>query len=156
MKKNSFFKVIFWVIAGLLGSLLFGAIGLAIAGKSIDPEMPTFMVYYLTIAFLLVAAVLTALAVFVYKDASKRGMDPWMWMTIVVFIPNLIGLIIYIIVRKNTNSYEYKCINCNKPVSSEFSICPYCGSELNARCPGCGRKVSSEWILCPHCSQKLK
>jgi cytochrome bd-type quinol oxidase subunit 2 len=156
MRKYSFFKVIFWIIAGLLGSLLLGAIVLAITGKSIDPEMPTFMVYYLTIAFLLVAAVLTALAVFVYNDASKRGMDPWMWMTIVVFIPNLIGLIIYIIVRKNTNSYEYKCINCNKPVSSEFSICPYCGSELNARCPGCGRKISSEWMLCPHCSKKLK
>jgi DNA-directed RNA polymerase subunit RPC12/RpoP len=156
MKRSSLFKVIYFILAGLIGLLMLGFLGFGIAGKSIDPDFPTFMTFYFAIGALLAAAIISAISVFVYKDASKRGMDPWMWMTIAVFVPNLIGLIIYIIVRKNTNSYEYRCINCNKPVSSEFNVCPYCGSALNVRCPECGRKVSSEWTLCPYCSKKLK
>lgn len=156
MKKSSFFKVIYIILAVLIGLVILGFMALGIAGKSIDPDFPAVMTYCFIIGALVFAAIMSAISVFVYKDATKRGMDPWMWMTVAVFVPNLIGLIIYIIVRKNSSSYEYRCINCNKPVSSEFNLCPYCGSELNVSCPGCGRKVSSEWAVCPYCSKKLK
>jgi RNA polymerase subunit RPABC4/transcription elongation factor Spt4 len=118
-----------------------------------DPPYPGIFRTPLYIIF--IAAVISALAFFTYKDASKQGMDPWMWMTIVVFLPNFIGLIIYLIVRKNL-TYEKKCINCGKPVSGEFKLCPYCGAELNVRCPGCNREISSEWNVCPYCSMNLK
>ncbi|MBZ9633778.1 PLDc N-terminal domain-containing protein [Clostridium sp. FP1] len=34
-------------------------------------------------------------------------MDPWLWTTVVIFVPDLIGLIIYLIVR---NSYTKKSV----------------------------------------------
>lgn len=155
MQRKSFFKTVFLVLSGLFGTLLLFSLVLAVVGRQIDPGMPISMSIFLTLAFIFVAAILVATAVFVYKDAPKHGMDPWMWMTIAVFVPNLIGLIIYLIVRKN-NTYEKQCINCQKPVNSEFKLCPYCGSEFNTRCPECGREVSKEWVVCPHCSKNLK
>ena len=156
MQKKSFFKILFWVLSAAIGALLISILGLITMGKSIDPDFPTFMIFYFIIIFIFVAAILTALAVFVYRDALKRGMDPWMWMTIVVFVPNLIGLIIYLVVRKNNTNYEKICISCKKPVNNDFKLCPYCGCDLNIHCPECGREVSDEWGVCPYCSKILK
>jgi Predicted nucleic acid-binding protein, consists of a PIN domain and a Zn-ribbon module len=155
MRNNSFYKVIFWILASLFGLLLLGFLGFTLMGRSIDPDFPIFMTFYFTIIFVIIVSVLFALAVFTYRDASKRGMDPWMWMVIVVFLPNFIGLIIYLIVRKS-NTYEKICINCKKPVNPEFKLCPYCGAELNKHCPECGREISNEWTVCPYCSASLK
>jgi RNA polymerase subunit RPABC4/transcription elongation factor Spt4 len=77
-----------------------------------------------------------------------------MWATIVVFVPNLIGLIIYFITR--SSSQRVVCPTCRRPVGKDYAMCPYCGSPIENKCPGCGRGVSVEWNLCPYCSAKLK
>jgi RNA polymerase subunit RPABC4/transcription elongation factor Spt4 len=156
MKRKSYFKIIYWILTSIIGAGLIAFAGIIIAGPRIDPEFPIAFMFYFIFAILAVAAIIAAMSIFVYKDASKREMDPWMWMTVVLFVPNLIGLIIYLIVRKENSANKKKCINCGKPVNFDYSICPYCGSDLNLKCPECGRGISSEWQLCPYCSKSLK
>ena len=48
------------------------------------------------------------------------------------------------------------CPKCNKSVSSDFAICPYCSAPLKSVCPKCGKGVSSEFAVCPFCATPLK
>lgn len=92
---------------------------------------------------------------FVYYDALKRGMDPWVWTAITVFIPNLIGLIIYLVVR---NQYTYQtiaCTTCNHRIEQSFNLCPYCGTSAKPKCSECGLTVEEDWKLCPKCGKHL-
>jgi len=81
-------------------------------------------------------------------------MDPWLWTTVALFVPNLIGLIIYLVVR---NSYTKKiCMGCGNPVDEHFVNCPFCGYKLKDSCNACGCAVEPEWNVCPKCGVKVK
>jgi len=95
---------------------------------------------------------LVVVAPLVYKDAKKRGMDPWLWATVATFVPFLIGIIIYLVARSNGRA---SCENCGKPIRSEYKACPYCGHSREHVCPGCSRPVAPDWKLCPYCEHKL-
>jgi RNA polymerase subunit RPABC4/transcription elongation factor Spt4 len=88
----------------------------------------------------------------VYRDAEKRGMDPYLWATVAVFIPFFLGIIVYLVVRSNGRA---ACSQCGEPVRSGYKVCPYCGHRLEQACPGCGKPVSTDWKVCPHCERKL-
>jgi RNA polymerase subunit RPABC4/transcription elongation factor Spt4 len=96
---------------------------------------------------------LIIVAPLVYKDAKRRGMDPWLWATIASFVPFFIGLIIYLVARSNGRA---TCESCGRPIRSEFKACPYCGHSRERVCPDCSRPVSPDWKLCPYCEHKLK
>lgn len=97
----------------------------------------------------------------VYRDAERRGMNGVLW-ALLVFIGNLIGLLIYLIVRSDTISAPktaqdtQACPNCQKPVETGFTFCPHCGTKLLLVCPECGKPVEKVWQNCPHCGQELK
>ena len=102
--------------------------------------------------------------IWVYKDAERRGMNGVLW-SLLVFIGNLIGLLIYLIVRSDTTlgkeeKSEIKeprpCPNCGEPVAEHFIYCPYCGTRLQLICPKCGKPVDKSWQACPYCGEKLK
>ncbi len=99
--------------------------------------------------------------VWVYRDAERRGMNGVLW-ALLVFIGNLIGLLIYLIVRADTISapktvqVTQPCPNCQNPVEMGFTFCPHCGTKLQAVCPECDKPVESTWRCCPHCGQELK
>jgi predicted amidophosphoribosyltransferase len=80
-------------------------------------------------------------------------MNKWMWVTIAVFAPNLLGLIIYLVVR---SSYSKKCLTCGRKLGQDYLVCPYCGTDLNKHCSGCGKEVSPDWKVCPYCKYELK
>lgn len=94
---------------------------------------------------------------FVYYDAKKRGMDPWLWLLVVMFVPNFIGLIIYLIVRSsnNTKFYNKRCSKCGSNVREDYNICPNCGEDLKKKCEYCGQVVDENWNICPHCGNNL-
>ncbi len=71
------------------------------------------------------------MGVWVYKDAERRGMNGLVWALIVTFVPSLIGLIIYFVVRENEGGFE--CGNCHATVKSNQDYCPNCGSNLQSR-----------------------
>jgi len=93
--------------------------------------------------------------IFVYKDSKNRGMNPVLWTIIVIFIPNLFGLLTYLIIRSqssnlinaiNTISVENKIEhnNINNNSEANYNLCQTCGRELNKseeKCPYCHNLV---------------
>ena len=105
-----------------------------------------------------------AVIMWVYRDAERRRMNGLLW-ALLVFIGNLIGLIIYLIVRNDyvTDQQEEKedlatstCPKCNKPIKPDFAYCPHCTAPLKGVCHKCNRDVEPEWMVCPHCGNNLK
>lgn len=93
------------------------------------------------------------LAVYVYRDASRRGMNAILWMLVAAIAPALIGLIVYLLVRGNYS--DLRCPACATPVKEHFVICPKCGTKLRASCPNCATPVEPDWKVCPKCTQLL-
>lgn len=153
MKEKKFFKFLYWFIITIMTGI-FALFAVKMGDLIADePDFPKLMIAYFVLIFLVVAGLFAAISIFVYKDAPKRGMNRWLWMTIATFTPNLIGLIIYVIVRSNSSSV--RCISCGKDVKNDYKLCPYCGSSLDMHCHACGKQVSPEWQLCPYCKSNL-
>jgi len=70
-------------------------------------------------------------AIWVYKDAEKRGKSGVLWLIIVILL-GLIGLIIWLLVRgeEPKRSQERRCPNCGRPIPMDARICPYCGKKF--------------------------
>lgn len=98
-------------------------------------------------------AIPICIAVFVYQDAKKRGMEPILWALVAAVIPSFIGLIIYLIVRSGYSALH--CANCGAAVEENYAVCPQCGADLKSRCPSCDRYVQADWNLCANCGASL-
>jgi len=99
--------------------------------------------------------------VWVYRDAERRNMNGVLW-ALLVFIGNLIGLLIYLIVRSDNplasekKLGSYICSSCKNPIDPNHKFCPHCGESLNDICTSCKKPVKEEWKVCPNCGNKLK
>lgn len=119
-----------------------------------------FMLFPLSLAFL---ALWIFILVWVYRDAEQRGMSGLLWM-LLVLIGNIVGLIIYLIVRSEsgrrtataTTNHNGKCPNCGKDVGGAYAYCPYCGTSLKPVCPSCKKPVNRDWKVCPNCGTSLE
>ncbi|MNT76350.1 hypothetical protein D3C72_2153400 [compost metagenome] len=74
---------------------------------------------------LLFIALNALIAVFIYKDASKRNMNAWLWMLAVIYIPNFIGLLLYLFARRRQH-IPAAADPGNNPVQ-----CPHCGNLIH-------------------------
>lgn len=97
--------------------------------------------------------------VWVYRDAESRGMSGLLW-ALLVLVGNVIGLIIYLIVRNEQGGRlkappAEKCPACGNQVGAGFAYCPGCGASLKPVCPGCRRPVDRNWKVCPDCGTGL-
>ena len=92
------------------------------------------------------------IAIIVYKDASKRGMDPWYWATVASFVPLFIGVIVYLLERR---SVKRTCLNCGEGLQENFKVCPYCGQNQEISCEKCQKAIAPDWKLCPYCGAVL-
>lgn len=104
-----------------------------------------------------------AVTLWVYRDAEERGMHGLLW-GLLVFAGNIIGLLIYLIVRNEENLRPLSsasaprsrlCPSCGAGVQADFTFCPHCGSTMKNECPNCRKPVLMEWQLCPFCGEKL-
>ena len=107
----------------------------------------------LPVAILIVFGIPILIGVYVYRDAERRRMNGLLWALVAVFVPSLIGLIIYLLVRGNYS--DYKCPACNTPVTEAYVVCPNCGAKLRPSCPNCSAPVEPDWKVCPRCAQPL-
>lgn len=98
-------------------------------------------------------AIPVMLGIFVYRDAKARGMEPLLWALIAVLAPSFIGLIIYLVVRKD--HIVLNCPSCGGEVQEYFTTCPGCGQKLKAGCPNCGTALRPEWKICPQCGREI-
>lgn len=108
-----------------------------------------------------------AVLIWVYRDAEMRGMSGILWL-LLVLIGNVIGLLIYAIVRSETPvrrkdqgaaaappAPPATCGGCGKPIGAGFEFCPYCGKAVKSVCPACGKPVESGWKVCPACGAPI-
>jgi len=74
------------------------------------------------------------IAIWVYKDAEKRGSSGVLWLIIVILI-GIVGLIIWLVIRppigggKPAGS-DRKCPNCGRAIPMDARTCPYCGKKF--------------------------
>jgi hypothetical protein len=113
----------------------------------------------LTVLPLLLMALWIFVIFWVYRDAESRGMSGILW-ALLVFIGNVVGLIIYLIVRNEQGRRPQpppaeKCPSCGQTVGPGFTFCPHCGAKLKPVCPGCGKPVDRTWKVCPNCGASL-
>jgi hypothetical protein len=114
--------------------------------------------------FLLPAAFIIlwgAVLIWVYRDAEKHGMSGILWL-LLVLIGNVIGLLIYAIVRSETplrrrvdGGTTEKCPGCGNALATGYAFCPYCGKDLKKTCPACHKPVEAGWKVCPACGASL-
>jgi RNA polymerase subunit RPABC4/transcription elongation factor Spt4 len=150
MKRNSTFKYVFWALLAAVILLVVTAVSIY-TGKPTVTESENVLVMILPFLIILTAYIVIV-GTLVFKDAAKRGMDPWLWATVAVFVPNLIGVVIYLVARQ---SYKSACINCGKGIQKDFKICPYCGQNQELVCENCKKTVARDWKVCPYCSHPL-
>ena len=103
--------------------------------------------------------------VWVYRDAKRKAMNGFLW-ALLVLIGNLIGLIIYLIIRTDSSQKQSRkeenganvieCPGCQGLVQENFSFCPNCGEMLKLQCPKCHFDLQKEWKVCPRCGAKLR
>lgn len=109
------------------------------------------IVSFVYLSVLIVVPILVG--VYVFRDASRRGMNAALWTLIAVLVPILVGFIIYLLVRGNYP--DLKCPQCDTPVRESYVSCPQCGARLKASCPSCSAPVEPDWKVCPRCASPL-
>ena len=102
----------------------------------------------------LLLAVPVLIGVYVYRDASRRGMNAALWTLLALLGPAFSGLILYLIVRGNYAAGS--CPRCGERVRKEYTVCPSCGAKLRPACQSCGYPVEKSWTVCPRCARPLE
>ncbi len=100
----------------------------------------------------LVVGALILLMGYINRDAKRRGMHYVMWTLLAIFLPNLIGVILYFLLRE---PLPFRCPECRATVTARYNFCPSCKHNLRPACPQCKREVSVEDRYCPHCAWEL-
>jgi RNA polymerase subunit RPABC4/transcription elongation factor Spt4 len=159
-----FFLLPFGVFPGM--HRMAGEIGPSISGFFHGfGSIGRFALFLLPAAFILLWG---AVLIWVYRDAEKRGMNGILWL-LLVLIGNVIGLLIYAIVRSETPARRpaqdgatggvgcppEACPGCGKTLSPGYAYCPYCGKSLKKTCPACGKPVEEGWKACPACGTNI-
>ncbi|MBS7614333.1 zinc ribbon domain-containing protein [Candidatus Bathyarchaeota archaeon] len=80
------------------------------------------------------------ICIWVYQDAKSRGMDGALWL-LIVLIANVLGLIIYLIIREEKRPvyrvppYHEKqarfCSNCGSELTQDAKFCSKCGKAAS-------------------------
>ena len=82
----------------------------------------------LTASFLLIIGTIAGLGVWTYRDAKARGLEAGMWTAIVVFIPNLIGLLLYFLIGRRRQTIN--CPSCGAATERAKPFCSSCGAPV--------------------------
>lgn len=105
-------------------------------------------------ALVLPLACIVAIGVYVYRDASRRGMNAALWALVVVLAPAFTGVVVYLLARGGYS--DLRCPACSAQVGADFARCPACGAKLQPVCPACGRAAQPAWSVCPYCGDGLE
>jgi RNA polymerase subunit RPABC4/transcription elongation factor Spt4 len=150
--SGSPYKYVFAGIVILAGLSLTFALVAALSIFGLEPHGGRARTMALLPFVLLGSVYVTVVSLLVHRDASRRGLDPWLWATVAAFIPCAIGIIIYLVVRADAG---LKCVGCGKQIRRDYRVCPYCGHNQQLLCPQCQSPVVADWNVCPQCGHKL-
>ena len=99
------------------------------------------------------AAAYLLLIGYVNRDSKRRGMSPTLWTLVAIFVPNLLGILLYFVLR---HPLIQACPQCGSAVEAGFNFCPRCSYKLAPSCPQCQRIVSVSDAYCPFCGAPLR
>jgi len=118
-----------------------------------DRHLPVLLVLFLGsgMAMLFIMAVVGAWF-FIYHDAERRGMNQWLWTLLAIFIPNLLGIVIYLVLRKPLLT---ECPGCRARLEPHLLYCPHCGRPFKQKCPTCNAIVEHGYQFCAACGASL-
>jgi hypothetical protein len=71
---------------------------------------------------------------YVYADARRRAMPPVLSTLMAAFVPNLLGFLIYFVIRR---PIALPCAQCGQAMRAEHPFCSWCGFQGPA--PSAGR-----------------
>lgn len=63
---------------------------------------------------------------YVYADARRRAMPAVLWVLVAIFVPNLLGFLLYFAIRRPLGS---PCSNCGQLIGAEQRFCSWCGNQ---------------------------
>jgi hypothetical protein len=69
---------------------------------------------------------------YIYGDATRRQMPAWAWVIAAFLIPNLIGFILYFLLR---GPLLGPCASCGKPIRGGEAFCSHCGCSQSSNIP---------------------
>lgn len=108
---------------------------------------------FLFLLAVVILAIPVVIGVYVYRDAKARGMEALVWALIAVLAPGFVGLIIYLVARRD--HVKLCCPQCGEEVGENYATCPRCGQKLAASCLSCGTPLKADWKLCPRCGTEI-
>ncbi|MFQ6083248.1 MAG: zinc ribbon domain-containing protein [Candidatus Aminicenantia bacterium] len=147
-KRDKLYKrILIYLSIAFLASALTGWLVLKFSGVNV------FGVLGIFIFILVVLTVALVILDYIYHDAKRRGMNPWLWLLIIIFVPYFIGLIIYLLFRKPKLN---RCTQCGNLLPAEYIHCPQCGSNVKSLCPQCKKTIEPNQNFCPYCGYELK
>lgn len=123
-------KNLFWFITALWIGFGVFPLTLVVLKLGHKEEIPTRALMIFLLILVVVAIMILVICRYVYKDAKSRGMDPYLWMATAAYVPNFVGLIVYLVMRKQLSMEILKCVNCNMEVKKDWKYCPNCSHEL--------------------------
>jgi hypothetical protein len=69
---------------------------------------------------------------YVFADSRRRAMPAVLWVLVCIFIPNLLGFLLYFALRRPLGS---PCSNCGQLIAAEQRFCSWCGNQSFAPPP---------------------
>jgi hypothetical protein len=63
---------------------------------------------------------------FVFADARRRGMRAAGWMLVAMLMPNLLGFLLYFVMRRPLAA---PCVSCNREIPVDQPFCSWCGTS---------------------------
>ena len=63
---------------------------------------------------------------FVFADARQRGMRAAGWTLVAMLMPNLLGFLLYFVMRKPLAA---PCVSCSRAIPLDQPFCSWCGSS---------------------------
>jgi hypothetical protein len=70
---------------------------------------------------------------YVYGDARRRAMPPILSTLMAAFVPNLLGFLIYFVIRR---PIALPCAQCGQSMRADHPFCSWCGCQGHQPSPG--------------------
>ncbi len=136
--KNRFLSVVpkavqVWAVAIVSVAVL---IGLAVGCYAVangEGLRPMFAYASAALATGMVIAIWLLCLGFVYADAGRRGMRAAGWMLVAMLMPNLLGFLLYFVMRRPLAA---PCVSCSREIPVDQPFCSWCGSSRAPLPPG--------------------
>ncbi len=146
-----------WLVYLVIGLFILGQVVTQIVNlfkpfTGVPPKWAPLALFGMVTAGGILIACLLFLFGYINRDAKRRGMHSALWTLAAIFVPYLIGVIIYFLLRE---PLTFDCPQCGVVVSARFNYCPGCGYNLHPTCSQCKHEVREGDRFCPHCAHRL-